>query len=66
VTGIFMSGQPLYHFKFELKHYGFTPIADFNEVREAPHLSPRRNKQLELEGLVVDAQHRVTKPVATC
>ena len=30
VTGIFMSGHPLDHFKFELKHFGFTPIADFN------------------------------------
>ena len=61
VTGIFMSGHPLDHFKFELKHYGFTPIADFNEVKEAPHLSPKRNKTWKLAGLVVDGQHRVTK-----
>jgi DNA polymerase-3 subunit alpha len=61
VTGMFMSGHPLDHFKFELKHYGFTPIAEFAEVKEAPHLSPKKNKPFKLAGLVVDAQHRVTK-----
>ena len=25
VTGMFMSGHPLDHFKFEIKHYGITP-----------------------------------------
>ncbi len=61
VTGMFMSGHPLDHFKFELKHFGFTPIAEFAEVKEAPHLSPKKNKPFKLAGLVVDAQHRVTK-----
>jgi DNA polymerase-3 subunit alpha len=61
VTGMFMSGHPLDHFKFELKHFGFTNIADFNEVKEAPQLSPKKNKPFKLAGLVVDAQHRVTK-----
>jgi len=60
VTGIFMSGHPLDHFKFELKHYGIMPVADFNEIKEAPHLqNPNRNYRIA--GLVVDAQHRVTK-----
>jgi DNA polymerase III subunit alpha len=61
VTGMFMSGHPLDHFKFELKHFGFTNISDFNEVKEAPQLSPKKNKPFKLAGLVVDAQHRVTK-----
>ncbi len=61
VTGMFMSGHPLDHFKFELTHFGFTNISDFNEVKEAPQLSPRKNKPFKLAGLVVDAQHRVTK-----
>ncbi len=61
VTGMYMSGHPLDHFKFELKHYGFTPIVEFNEVKEAPQLSPKKNKPFKLAGLVVDAQHRVTK-----
>ncbi len=33
----------------------------FNEVKEAPQLSPKKNKPFKLAGLVVDAQHRVTK-----
>ena len=61
VTGMFMSGHPLDHFKFELKHYGFTPLNDFNEVKEAPQLQPNISKQYRLAGLVVDAQHRTTK-----
>ncbi len=61
VTGIYMSGHPLDHFKFEMKHFGFTNISDFNEVKEAPQLSPKKNKPFKLAGLVVDAQHRVTK-----
>ncbi|GEO08187.1 hypothetical protein SAE01_06830 [Segetibacter aerophilus] len=61
VTGMFMSGHPLDHFKFELRHYGFTPIDEFAQVKEAPHLSPKKNKPFKLAGLVVDAQQRVTK-----
>ncbi len=61
VTGMFMSGHPLDHFKFELKHYNITSIANFNEVKEAPQLQPNINKQYRLAGLVVDAQHRTTK-----
>ncbi|MCW3111174.1 MAG: dnaE, partial [Segetibacter sp.] len=61
VTGMFMSGHPLDNFKFEMKHYGFTPIAEFAEVKEAPHLSPKKNKPFKIAGLVVDGQHRVTK-----
>lgn len=61
VTGMFMSGHPLDHFKFELKHYGFTPINEFNDVKDAPTLSPNINKVYRLAGLVTDAQHRVTK-----
>ncbi len=26
VTGMFLSGHPLDHFKFEMKHYGITPL----------------------------------------
>jgi DNA polymerase-3 subunit alpha len=62
VTGMFMSGHPLDHFKFEMKHYGFTPLNDFSEVKDAAHLLPNvGNKTYRLAGLVVDAQHRVTK-----
>jgi len=61
VTGMFMSGHPLDHFKFELKHYNFTPVNEFNEVKDAPQLLSNINKTFRLAGLVTDAQHRVTK-----
>ncbi|MFX8565750.1 hypothetical protein ABTL91_19415, partial [Acinetobacter baumannii] len=34
VTGMFISGHPLDHFKFELKYYNIVSLADFNEVKE--------------------------------
>ncbi|MEX6687593.1 DNA polymerase III subunit alpha [Danxiaibacter flavus] len=60
VTGMFMSGHPLDHFKFELKHYGIMTLADFNDIKEAPQLQPA-SRNYRLAGLVIDAQHRVTK-----
>lgn len=60
VTGMFMSGHPLDHFKFELKHYGIMNLADFNDIKEAPQLQPA-GRNYRLAGLVIDAQHRVTK-----
>lgn len=62
VTGIFLSGHPLDHFKFEMKHYKIMPLADFNEIKESATLSQTYlAKPLRIAGLVVDAQHRVTK-----
>jgi len=40
VTGIFLSGHPLDNYKFEMKHYGVTPLADFNEFKEAIKMQP--------------------------
>ncbi|MFI5194767.1 MAG: DNA polymerase III subunit alpha [Chitinophagales bacterium] len=61
VTGMFMSGHPLDHFKFEIHHYGIINLADFNEIKEAVTLQSNPGKLYRLAGLVVDAQHRVTK-----
>ena len=61
VTGMFMSGHPLDHFRFEMNHYGITPLQEFNEIKETLSLQPNPAKQFRLAGLVVDAQHRVTK-----
>jgi DNA polymerase-3 subunit alpha len=60
VTGMYMSGHPLDNFKFELNHYNITPIADFLEVKNAIGSTPT-SKSFRLAGLVVDAQHRLTK-----
>ena len=61
VTGMFMSGHPLDHFKFEIRHYGITRLGEFNEIKEAVTLQANPGKIFRLAGLVVDAQHRVTK-----
>jgi len=60
VTGMYMSGHPLDNFKFELKHYNITPLADFNDVKNAINVTTN-TKQFRLAGLVIDAQHRLTK-----
>lgn len=61
VTGMYMSGHPLDNFKFEMRYYNITPLADYNEFKEAitTHANPAR--QFRVAGLVVDAQHRFTK-----
>jgi DNA polymerase-3 subunit alpha len=61
VTGMFMSGHPLDHFKFELKHYEITNIADFNEAKDAIALQLNPGRMWRVAGLVTDVQHRVTK-----
>ena len=62
VTGMFMSGHPLDNYKFELKYYQITPLADFNEVKDSTTLSQAYlNKPIKLAGLVINAQHRTTK-----
>jgi DNA polymerase-3 subunit alpha len=61
VTGMFMSGHPLDHFRFELKHYEITNIADFNEVRDALVEGSSLGKMYRVAGLVTDVQHRMTK-----
>ena len=62
VTGMFMSGHPLDHFKFELKYYNIVPLADFSEIKESSTLAAASiGKPIRIAGLVTDAQHRVTR-----
>jgi DNA polymerase III subunit alpha len=61
VTGMYMSGHPLDNFKFEMRHYNITPLNDFNEFKQAVNTLPNPGKSFRLAGLVVDAQHRLTK-----
>ena len=61
ITGMFLSGHPLDHHKFEMKHYGITPIADFNEFKEIIAKQPNPNRQFRLLGLVTDAQHKISR-----
>jgi len=62
VTGMFMSGHPLDHFGFEIKHYQFTTIQAFNEVKDSLGSDPSYlGKSFKLAGLIIDVQHRMTK-----
>jgi DNA polymerase-3 subunit alpha len=56
-----MSGHPLDHFKFEITHYGITQLGEYNEIKEAVTLQSNPGKVWRLAGLVIDAQHRVSK-----
>jgi DNA polymerase-3 subunit alpha len=61
VIGIYISGHPLDNFKFEIKYYGLTPIAEFNEFKEAVNLHPNPGRNFRMAGLVAEAQHRISK-----
>jgi len=62
VTGMFMSGHPLDHYKFELLHYGIMRLDDFNEIKESTTLTQSSaGKTFKIAGLVTGAQHRTTK-----
>ena len=61
VTGMFISGHPLDNFKFEIKYYGLTPIAEFNEFKEAVNLHPNPGRNFRMAGLIAEAQHRISK-----
>ena len=61
VTGMYMSGHPLDNYKFEMKHYNITPLADYIEFKAAVNTHPNPAKQFRVAGLVIDAQHRLTK-----
>jgi len=61
ITGIFLSGHPLDHFRFEMRHYGINTIAEFNELKENVTGQPNPFRTLKIAGLVADAQHRTTR-----
>ena len=61
VIGIYMSGHPLDNYKFQMQHYGLTPIAEFNEFKEAITLHPNPGRSFRIAGLVTEAQHRISK-----
>jgi DNA polymerase-3 subunit alpha len=61
ITGMFMSGHPLDHFKFEIAHYGITSMEEFNEIRDLPALQANPNKLIRLAGLITEVRHKVTK-----
>ena len=60
VTGIYLSGHPLDHYKFEMQHYGITSVQDFNEVKESQTMAGA-GKTYRLLCLVSTANHRISR-----
>ncbi|HEU4471130.1 MAG TPA: DNA polymerase III subunit alpha [Flavisolibacter sp.] len=60
VTGIYLSGHPLDHYKFEIKNYGITSVQEFNEVKDSQLLSSA-GKTYKLLCLVSVANHRISR-----
>ena len=60
VTGMFISGHPLDNYLFELKHYNIAPLDEYNVVKNNTESKPT-NKTFRIAGLVIEAQHRLTK-----
>ncbi len=60
ITGIYLSGHPLDHYKFEFKHFGITTVQDFNEIKDSEILSGA-GKSYKLLCLVSTATHRLSR-----
>jgi DNA polymerase III subunit alpha len=60
VTGIYLSGHPLDHYKFEIHHYGITTVEDFNEIKDSQLLASS-GKTYKLLCLVSAANHRISR-----
>ncbi len=61
VTGMFLSGHPLDHYRFEMKNYGISSIAEYNTFKEEIEAQPYPTKPFRLAGLVTGSQHRVSR-----
>ena len=61
VTGIFISGHPLDHYRFENKFYGFMPVSDYVEFKSSVELQPNPGKVIKMSCFVTNAQHRISQ-----
>ncbi len=58
VTGMFLSGHPLDHYRFELKHYGITSMAEFTEFKDTITAQPNQGRIFKIVALVTSEDHR--------
>ncbi len=56
ITGMYLSGHPLDHFKVEVQHFCNTRLEDINA-----DLVAFKNRDVKIAGVVTEAQHRTTK-----
>jgi DNA polymerase-3 subunit alpha len=61
VTGMFLSGHPLDHYRFEMKNYGISSVAEYNSFKEEIEQQPYPTKPFRLACLVTGSQHRVSR-----
>jgi len=61
VTGMFLSGHPLDHYRFEMKNYGISSVAEYNTFKEEIEAQPYPTKPFRLACLVTGSQHRVSR-----
>ncbi len=61
VTGMFLSGHPLDHYRFELKYYGIMPIGDYNEFKAGIDQQPNPGQTFKLAGLVTSSLHKISR-----
>jgi DNA polymerase-3 subunit alpha len=60
VAGIYLSGHPLDHYRFEMQHYGITSVQDFNDVKDSQLLASQ-GRSYKLLCLVTAANHRISR-----
>ncbi|MFN5761761.1 MAG: DNA polymerase III subunit alpha, partial [Sphingobacteriales bacterium] len=61
VTGMFISGHPLDHYRFENTYYGIMPLFEFNEFKQAVSTQAQPTQLIKLACLVTGAQHRISQ-----
>ncbi|MCZ2299876.1 MAG: DNA polymerase III subunit alpha [Chitinophagales bacterium] len=62
VVGIFLSGHPLEHFRFELNNYNILPLIEFEEIKnDNEQVNVRVDKNIWIAGLITNVAHRLTK-----
>jgi len=61
VTGMFISGHPLDHFRFENTYYGIMRLSDFNDFKQSVELHPHPTQVIRLACLVTSVQHRISQ-----
>ena len=61
VIGMYISGHPLDHFRFELQHYDIMQLTTFNEYKDNISKQPNPNRLLRIAGLVTKEEHRIAK-----
>ncbi|MBX5439469.1 MAG: DNA polymerase III subunit alpha [Thermoflavifilum sp.] len=64
VIGVYISGHPLDHYRFELSHYPITPLEELNQFIQQLNEQPNGNGKetnFRIAGFIAEAAHRTSK-----